>query len=558
MQTPHVTRAAFVALMLMAAIFSLSCTRENKEAPTTEQAAPGEASIDWCAEHRVPESECTQCNPALVAAFKAKPDWCVEHGVPESHCYQCNNGLSFPQEAAYLARAGSAVETQPATAAVDWCAEHRVPESECTTCKPALVAVFKAKPDWCASHGVPESHCYQCNTDLSFPQEAAWLKQQDEEKRRASQKPSTSLFRSNKPDCATNDALVQFSSLETAARAGILSEVVGAGPSGETLLVPAEVSFDAGSASALITRVQGNLSRWVVKPGERVQAGQVVAWLESADAAAVIAAFQRAESALELARTTRERKQALSRDALIGLGELQEAEAAWQQAQADEQSAATALRLIGQSAAEIASPARGGQDGLIPIKAPTSGVLVEQRATLGASLEAGAPLGTIAETGRLWIEARVRERDLPRIALGQRAEIVSEGLVRGVGAVSWVADLIDPETRMGLVRLEAKQEGGALRLHQFVQARIAIAPLAEAIMIPVDAVQWEGCCNVVFVEEAADRFRPRKVSIQYAADGRCAVSGLKAGEHIVTQGSYLLKTEIMKSSIGAGCCGVGA
>lgn len=506
----------------------------------------------------MPESACTKCNPALVAAFKAKPDWCVEHGVPESHCYQCNSGLSFPQEAAYLARAGSAAAAPPATATVDWCAEHRVPESECTTCNPALIAAFKAKSDWCAGHGVPESHCYQCNTDLVFPQEAAWLQQQDEEQRKAAQKPSTSLFRSNKSDCATNDAVIQFSSLETAARAGIVSEVVNPGPSGETLLVPAEVAFDAGSASALTTRVTGTLSRWVVKPGERVQAGQVVAWLESADAAAVIAAAQRAEATLRLARMTYERKQTLSKDALIGLAELQEAETAWQQALADRQSAAAALRLIGQSAAEIAAPARGQDGGLIPVKAPTSGVLVEQRATLGAALEAGELLGTIAETSRLWIEARVRERDLPRIMPGQPVEIVSEGLVRGAGRVGWVADLIDPETRMGLVRIEARQEGGALRLHQFVQARIAIAPLAEAVVIPVDAVQWEGCCNVVFVEEAADRYRPRKVSIQYVADGRCAVSGLKAGERIVTRGSYLLKTEIMKSSIGAGCCGVGA
>ncbi len=557
MQARHLTQVAFAALILLTALVATSCTKEAKNpAPTTEQAAaPGVAVIDWCVEHRVPESECTTCNPALVAAFKDKPDWCVEHDVPESHCYKCNSGLTFPQEAAYKARAGSAAAPQPVMAAVDWCAEHRVPESECTTCNPALVAAFKAKPDWCAGHSVPESHCYLCNTDLVFPQEAAWLKQQDDEKRKAAEKPSTSLFRSNKSDCATNDAVVQFSSLETAARAGIVSELISASPSGETLLVPAEVDFDAGSASALNARIRGTLNRWVVKPGERVQAGQVVAWLESADAAAVIAAFQRAESTLELARTTRERKQTLSRDALIGLGELQEAEAAWQQAQAERQSAAAALRLMGQTEAELASSTRGG---LIPVKAPAGGILVEQHATLGASLEAGASLGTIAETGRLWIEARVRERDLPRIALGQRAELLSEGLVRGAGTVSWVADLIDPETRMGLVRIEARQEGGTFRLHQFVQARIAIAPVAEAIVIPVDAVQWEGCCNVVFVEEAADRYRPRKVSIHYAADGRCAVSGLKAGEHIVTQGSYLLKTEIMKNSIGAGCCGVGA
>lgn len=50
---------------------------------------------DWCEEHQVPESQCTRCNPSLVAAFKATGDWCEEHGVPESQCLQCNPALKI-------------------------------------------------------------------------------------------------------------------------------------------------------------------------------------------------------------------------------------------------------------------------------------------------------------------------------------------------------------------------------------------------------------------------------------------------------------------------------
>lgn len=48
---------------------------------------------DWCAEHQVPESQCTRCNPSLAAAFQATGDWCAEHGLPESQCRTCNPGL---------------------------------------------------------------------------------------------------------------------------------------------------------------------------------------------------------------------------------------------------------------------------------------------------------------------------------------------------------------------------------------------------------------------------------------------------------------------------------
>jgi hypothetical protein len=50
---------------------------------------------DWCGEHQVPESQCTRCNPELIAAFKATNDWCEEHGLPESQCLACNPDLKI-------------------------------------------------------------------------------------------------------------------------------------------------------------------------------------------------------------------------------------------------------------------------------------------------------------------------------------------------------------------------------------------------------------------------------------------------------------------------------
>lgn len=51
---------------------------------------PAAAVVDWCAEHALPESACTVCNPELEARFRAKGDWCAGHGFPESVCPKCN------------------------------------------------------------------------------------------------------------------------------------------------------------------------------------------------------------------------------------------------------------------------------------------------------------------------------------------------------------------------------------------------------------------------------------------------------------------------------------
>lgn len=93
-------------------ILSIACSTSEPSAPTAVSspvpvatqapaAAPAAQAIvpgshdDWCADHAVAESQCTQCNPALTAAFKATGDWCPEHGVPESQCRTCNPELKI-------------------------------------------------------------------------------------------------------------------------------------------------------------------------------------------------------------------------------------------------------------------------------------------------------------------------------------------------------------------------------------------------------------------------------------------------------------------------------
>lgn len=93
--------------VLIFATAALGCKEEpaaeQKPAPAAAQQGTGHAPSgvvpgsheDWCGEHQVPESQCTRCNPALIAAFKATGDWCAEHGVPESQCLQCNPDLKI-------------------------------------------------------------------------------------------------------------------------------------------------------------------------------------------------------------------------------------------------------------------------------------------------------------------------------------------------------------------------------------------------------------------------------------------------------------------------------
>ena len=91
-------------ILSLTMLFTLSCgkkeaaLKESAKTTTAEHGLPGAAPgshEDWCGGHQVAESMCTQCNPALAAAFKATGDWCAEHGLPESQCRLCNPNLKI-------------------------------------------------------------------------------------------------------------------------------------------------------------------------------------------------------------------------------------------------------------------------------------------------------------------------------------------------------------------------------------------------------------------------------------------------------------------------------
>jgi cobalt-zinc-cadmium efflux system membrane fusion protein len=93
----------------------------------------------------------------------------------------------------------------------------------------------------------------------------------------------------------------------------------------------------------------------------------------------------------------------------------------------------------------------------------------------------------------------------------------------------------------------------------FGRVRINAGHNGSALTLPKEAVQWEGCCNVAFRRSATNplTFEPVRLVLGYDAGNRYEVlTGLSAGDRIVARGSFVLKNEVLKNSIGAGCCEV--
>ena len=90
-----------VVVLCIVSLFALGCAQEQATTNSQQTAQHASPEVvpgsyeDWCGEHAVPESQCTRCNPELIAAFKATGDWCEEHGLPESQCLTCNPDIKI-------------------------------------------------------------------------------------------------------------------------------------------------------------------------------------------------------------------------------------------------------------------------------------------------------------------------------------------------------------------------------------------------------------------------------------------------------------------------------
>ena len=447
---------------------------------------------------------------------------------------------------------GHSVSAAGSTA--DWCAEHRVPESQCTKCNPELVAEFKAKNDWCGEHGLPESHCRLCNPGISFAQEPVL------EIAFAEEISASVYFPKNARQCATSEATIQFASAETAERAGLVCVPVISAGRRSLAEAPAEVLFDETRSAAITARIQTVVVRWLVEPGDKVRDGQALAVLESPEMPQIKSEYLQALAEVQLRQNQSHRADTLFERSLISISEKQQADRELQTARAQLAGALGQLRGCGMSPSDLNRVSDTGS--LVAqwnLTSQNSGVLLERNGRVGQLVESGSQLALIGDPSQLWVEARVRQEDAPLFAKGKVIEFSSDGdaLSKIAGRVIWVSQFVDPTTRSAIVRAEMPNHEGALAAHQFGRLTLPEHSDSTTFAVPRDAVQWEGCCNVVFVQEAPDRYSPHKVTLARGEPGYYTVtSGIRRGDMVVVQGSYLLKTELRKGSLGAGCCGV--
>ncbi|MFO0748363.1 MAG: efflux RND transporter periplasmic adaptor subunit [Myxococcota bacterium] len=298
-----------------------------------------------------------------------------------------------------------------------------------------------------------------------------------------------------------------------------------------TVDAPGRVVWQDGALVDIGAPASGRVVAVKVAPGDRVKAGDVVAVLSSREAADARGELGRARVALDAARSLAHRQRELAEHNVGIESERAAADLQVLSAQAD-------LARAEHSAAIL--PGTGDE---VQVVAPMDGVVVERAAQPGMVLQASAPVVSVGDPTRLWIQVDVYEHDLAAVHEGEAAEVALEaGGLPLAAKVARVGARVDTALRRAPVYLAPTDASVALRPGMFARASIHLPKSAAGIEVPATAVIIkEGGQAVVWIEDHPQHYAPRPVMVGDARGGRVPIlKGLQDGERIVARGALLL------------------
>ena len=317
-------------------------------------------------------------------------------------------------------------------------------------------------------------------------------------------------------------------------------------PVTETLRVAGNIGFDEQRLARIGASITGRVTQIDVVLGQSVRKGDVLARLNSAELSQQQLAYLKAHAQLALNKRNAERARALFEADVIGAAELQRRESEYKISQAETHAAADQLRLLGISDAAIT---RLGQQGAVEsvtsVVSTLNGVVVERKLLQGQVVQPSDLLFAVADLSHLWAVAQVPEQQMAQVRVGQSVsiEVPALGNEKLVGKLIYVAQTIDPETRTVLVRTALDNRDGRLK-PAMLATMLITAPTVERLVVPASAVVRENDEDHVFVAEDERHFRLVRVKLGPEQGGkRVVLSGIKAGERIVTEGAFHLNNE---------------
>jgi cobalt-zinc-cadmium efflux system membrane fusion protein len=300
----------------------------------------------------------------------------------------------------------------------------------------------------------------------------------------------------------------------------------------DKLNVTGAVNPDIAREVPVISLASGRVVDIRARLDDNVKKGQLLLKVQSPDITSAFDTYLKAVNDEQLANKAYVRAKDLFAHGAISQGMLEQAEDTEKDAKADLDAAEQQLNTLGVSKDHPSS--------IVPVYAPISGVIVAQNVTnaaaTGVTYSGSSTAFTIADLSVVWVICDVYENDLPKLQLGQPAQIRLNAFPDKVltGRVSDIGPVLDPTIRTAKVRIEVPNPG-ILRLGMFVTATLESRTLHEYAVVPSDAILHLHDHDWVFIPAGAKQFKRVEVTAGNMLPGnkQQILSGIAPGQQVV-------------------------
>lgn len=303
--------------------------------------------------------------------------------------------------------------------------------------------------------------------------------------------------------------------------------------------LPARITFDEDHAARVFSPVAGRVVQILVQTGQRVRAGEILAWLLAPDYDTAVADLRKAQADHDNKQAAQIRAQHLHDAGVIATRDLEAAVADARGAQAELARAAARLRGLDGV----------GKDGRLPLRAPIEGVIAERHLNPGQEMRPDAtdPAFVIIDPSHLDVVADVAETEVGKLHVGQHIRLQADGvdLSSLTGQINTVGIAMDAATRRIPIRAHLQGTSANVRPEMFVRLAPLDAGAPAAVAVPNSAIVTSGEKSFVFVERSPGLLVKTQVSLLLRGRDQSYVrEGLSAGARVVTKGAILLDAEL--------------
>ena len=248
-------------------------------------------------------------------------------------------------------------------------------------------------------------------------------------------------------------------------------------------------------------KVSGDVRQITVREGETVQAGQLLARIDTADLEAKLAerigALESAKAQLALAEKTRATNLALLKQNFISQNAFDNSESSYSVSRGTVKSAEAQVQLARNALRDAIATS------------PLNGVVAKRHVQPGEKVAFDSPLVTVVDLKDLELQAAVPAVDVPELAIGKAVELSIDGFGerRFTGRVERINPATEPGTRAILVYVGIPNADGALRGGMFATGRIALAASEPVATLPATAIRTEGGQTYVWMVEGGKLVR---------------------------------------------------